>query len=296
MIHIVLPAYNEEAALHPLLTKIAKTMNEQGWSYRVVVVNDGSQDRTGEILEELQGRYPMHIIAHRYNRGLGETIRDGFEYVVDVGAPTDILVRMDCDDTHEPKHIVDMVSKLNEGYDVVTTSRYAPGGGQTGLDWYRRTISRCANLLFKFVFPVSGLKEYTCGYRAYRVAVVQDALRIFGNKFIDLKGLGFTGTLEKLIKFRMMDARIGEVPFVLRYEQKLSTSKVVTSITTLGCLILIVKHCRNWGGNEGIRWARLIAERKQRMADFNGDPPMAGHSPRIQTPVEGCEDVDRTHS
>ena len=84
MIHIVLPAYNEEAALRPLLAKIDKTMKEHDWTYRVVVVNDGSEDRTGEILEELRTRYPLHVIAHRYNRGLGETIRDGFEYVVDV--------------------------------------------------------------------------------------------------------------------------------------------------------------------------------------------------------------------
>lgn len=278
MIHIVLPAYNEEAALRPLLAKIDKTMKEHGWTYRVVVVDDGSEDRTGEILEELRTQYPLHVIVHRYNRGLGETIRDGFESVVDVAVPDDILVRMDCDDTHEPKHIADMVRKLNEGYDVVTTSRYAPGGGQTGLDWYRRTISRCANLLFKLVFPVPGLKEYTCGYRAYRVGIVQDALRIFGNKFIDLKGLGFTGTLEKLIKFRMMGARIGEVPFVLRYEQKLSTSKVVTSITTLGCFILIIKHCRNWGGKEGMRWEQLIDERKRRVAGSKGESAPVGRA------------------
>lgn len=286
MIHIVLPAYNEEAALHPLLAKIDKTMNEQGWPYRVVVVNDGSQDRTGTILEELRTRYPMHVITHRYNRGLGETIRDGFEYVCDAAVPDDILIRMDCDDTHEPKHIAEMVRKLNEGYEVVTTSRYAPGGGQTGLDWYRRTISRCANLLFKAVFPVPGLKEYTCGYRAYRVGLVQDALHIFGNKFIDLKGLGFTGTLEKLIKFRMMGARIGEVPFVLRYEQKLSTSKVVTSITTLGCFILIIKHCRNWGGSEGLRWAQLIEERRQRMAALTGESAQVDKSTRMHSSVD----------
>ncbi len=287
MIHIVLPAYNEEAALRPLLAKIDKTMHEQGWPYRVVIVNDGSQDRTGEILEELRTRYPMHVIVHRYNRGLGETIRDGFEYVSDVATPDDILVRMDCDDTHEPKHIAEMVKKLNEGYEVVTTSRYAPGGGQTGLDWYRRTISRCANLLFKLVFPVPGLKEYTCGYRAYRVGILQDALHIFGNKFIDLKGLGFTGTLEKLIKFRMLGARIGEVPFVLRYEQKLSTSKVVTSITTLGCFILIIKHCRNWGGNEGVRWARLIKERQQRVAASKSHAVAGDEAARIHRSADG---------
>jgi dolichol-phosphate mannosyltransferase len=264
MIYILLPAYNEEDALRPLLAKIDQTMNEMRTTYQVVIVNDGSRDRTAEILVELRRNYPIHCVTHKYNRGLGETARDGFEYIAEVGSPDDILVRMDCDDTHEPKYIPLMVKKIKEGYEVVTTSRYAPGGGTVGLDWYRRSISRCANLLFKLCFPVKGLWEYTCGFRAYRVGVVQDALAIFGNKFIDLKGLGFTGTLEKLIKFRMMGARITEIPFILRYDQKLSTSKVTTSITTLGCFILIIKHTRYWA-TEGQRWKSQIEERKARI-------------------------------
>jgi dolichol-phosphate mannosyltransferase len=162
-----------------------------------------------------------------------------------------------------------MIAKMEEGYEVVTTSRYAPGGGQMGLDWYRRTISRIANLMFKAVFPIRGVWEYTCGYRAYRVAILQDALRIFGNKFIDLKGLGFTGTLEKLIKFRMMGGRIAEIPFVLRYDQKLSSSKVVTSITTLGCFVLMIKHSRYWAA-EGQRWKQAIKERRERVYGEGG--------------------------
>jgi dolichol-phosphate mannosyltransferase len=266
MIYLLLPAYNEEQALTPLLEKIDRVMREMGSWYRVVVVDDGSTDNTAEIAQGLSERYPLHIITHKYNRGLGETIRDGMEYIAEIAQPEDVVIRMDCDDTHEPKYIPAMLAKLSEGYEVVTTSRYAPGGGQIGLDWYRKSISRAANLLFKMAFPVPGLWEYTCGYRAYRAGLVQDALRIFGNKFIDLKGLGFTGTLEKLIKFRMMGARIGEIPFVLRYDQKLSSSKVITSITTLGCLILIVKHSRYWAA-EGQRWKRQIEERRQRMKE-----------------------------
>jgi dolichol-phosphate mannosyltransferase len=264
MIYIVLPAYNEEDAIRPLLAKLQRVMDEIHCAFTVVAVNDGSRDRTGEILIELIGDYPLHVITHKYNRGLGETIRDGFEYVAEVASGDDVLIRMDCDDTHDPKYIPAMLAKIREGYELVTTSRYAPGGGQLGLDWYRRTISRCANLLFKAAFPVRGLLEYTCGYRAYRVALVQDALTIFGNKFIDLKGLGFTGTLEKLVKFRMMGAKMTEIPFVLRYDQKLSSSKVVTSITTLGCLILIIKHCRYWAA-EGKRWKEAIRARKARV-------------------------------
>lgn len=264
MVYVVLPAYNEEHALEPLLAKIDRVMSELGAWYRVVVVNDGSTDATARVLRGLYERYPIHIISHKYNRGLGETIRDGFEYVAEVASPEDVLIRMDCDDTHEPKYVGAMLEKLAAGYEVVTTSRYAPGGGQIGVDLYRRIISRAANLTFKLFFPVRHLKEYTCGYRAYRVGLVQDALAIFGNRFIDLKGLGFTGTIEKLIKFRMMGARITEVPFVLRYDQKLSSSKVITSIYTLGCIVLILKYCRFWN-IEGQRWKRLIEERKMRV-------------------------------
>lgn len=271
MIYILLPAYNEEKALRPMMEKISAVMQEMRAAYRVVVVNDGSRDRTLEILRELAQIYPIDIIVHKYNRGLGETARDGFEYIAEIGSPEDIVVRMDCDDTHEPTYIPAMVEKIREGYEVVTTSRYVKGGGQIGVDLYRRFVSRCANLLLKFFFPIRGLKEYTCGYRAYRVALIQDAIAIFGNQFIDLKGMGFTGTIEKLIKFKMMGARVTEVPFVLRYDQKLSSSKVITSLTTLGYLVLIAKYCVYWGAI-GKRWKKEIEERKKHVYGPDGRP------------------------
>jgi dolichol-phosphate mannosyltransferase len=269
MIYVLLPAYNEEDALRPMTEKIERVMKEMGLPYRVVVVNDGSKDRTAEILEELRQRYPIDLVSHKYNRGLGETERDGMEYIAERAAPDDVVVRMDCDDTHDPKYIPAMVAKLRQGYEVVTTSRYAPGGGQVGVDWYRRTISRIANLLMKTFFPLPGVWEYTCGFRAYRVALVQDALSIFGNQFLDLKGMGFTSTVEKLIKCKMLGARVAEVPFVLRYDRKLSTSKVVTSITTLGYLMLITKYCI-FGSTVSPEWKRRIAERRQRVYDRQG--------------------------
>ncbi len=270
MIYVLLPAYNEELALEPLMTKIDAVMRQMAAAYRVVVVNDGSRDKSAQVLKELSRRFPLEVITHKYNRGLGETARDGFEYVAEVGGRDDIVVRMDCDDTHDPKYIPAMVARINEGFEVVTTSRYVKGGGQVGVDLYRRTISRCANLLLKACFNIRGLKEYTCGYRAYRVALIQDAIEIFGNNFIDLKGMGFTGTIEKLIKCKMMGARVGEVPFVLRYDQKLSSSKVVTSITTLGYLVLIAKYIVPWGAL-GDQWQQRIAERKKRVYDQRGN-------------------------
>ncbi len=264
MIYVLLPAYNEEDALEPLVLKIDATMRDMGARYRVVVVDDGSTDRTPDIAALLAEQYPIDIVTHSLNRGLGETARDGFEFVAEHGNRDDVVVRMDCDDTHDPSYIKAMVDRLNEGFEVVTTSRYAKGGGQFGVDWYRRTMSRIANLLMKTVFPIPGVWEYTCGYRAYRVSFIQDAIAMFGNRFIDLKGMGFTGTVEKMIKCRMMGAKVGEVPFILRYDQKMSTSKVATSITTLGYFTLIAKYAV-WWGDLGKQWKRESAERRRNM-------------------------------
>jgi dolichol-phosphate mannosyltransferase len=283
MIYIVLPAYNEEDALPELARKIDYVMKEMGASYRIVVVNDGSSDNTGSLLEHLSYSYPLDIITHKYNRGLGETIRDAFERVAEMASPHDVIVRMDCDDTHDPNYIPAMIAKLTEGYEVVVTSRYAPGGGQIGVDWYRRTISRIANLIMKAFFPVDGLWEYTCGYRAYRVSLIQDAIEIFGNSFLDLKGMGFTGTVEKIIKCKIMGARVTEIPFVLRYDRKMSSSKVVTSITTLGYLILIAKYCILWG-DIGSRWKRQIEERRVRV--YGSDGQLSESQRRLSICVE----------
>ncbi|NIT56455.1 MAG: glycosyltransferase [Aliifodinibius sp.] len=269
MIYILLPAYNEEDALRPLMEKIRRVMNESGLKYQVVVVNDGSIDGTTDVLGELVNSHPIKVINNKYNRGLGETIRDGMEYIAEVAKPDDVIVRMDCDDTHDPKYIPTMIKRINKGYEVVIASRYAKGGGQIGVDWYRATISRIANLIIKFFFPIRGVKEYTCGFRAYRVSFIQDTIDIFGNRFIDLKGMGFTGTVEKIIKCKLMGARVTEIPFVLRYDQKKSQSKVVTSITTLGYLVLIAKYIAFWG-DIGQIWKKKISLRKKAVYQEQG--------------------------
>lgn len=245
---ILLPAYNEEESIPVMLPKIAAAMQARSLDYRVVVVNDGSSDRTAEVLDDYAKRYPVDVITHIINRGLGETERDGFEYIAANCSPDDIAVRMDCDDTHEPEYIPALLSRLEEGYDVVNTSRFQPGGGQAGLDGYRAFISRAANMFMRVVFGIPGVKDCSCGYRAYRGRVLQDAIRIFANNFIQLGGLGFTSTLEMLVKLHMLGCRFAEVPFVLRYDQKRSVSKMVSSITTLGYLTMTVLYYWPFGG------------------------------------------------
>lgn len=248
MIIVLLPAYNEETSLPRLMPKLKAVLGEQGESYRVVVCNDGSRDRTAEVLSGMMNEYPLEVIAHTINRGLGETSRDLFERAADIASAGDVIVRLDCDDTHEPEFIPTMVDMVRKGDDVVIASRFVPGGGQMGVSPYRAFISRGANLFMKVFFPIKGLREYSSGFRAYRAEIIQEAVRFYGNNFIQLKGLGFTCTLEKLVKLKLIGAKFGEAPFMLRYDQKASESKMVSSVTTLGYMVMTILYHWPWGG------------------------------------------------
>lgn len=249
MIYILLPAYNEETALDYILPKIKSAMEENHkGDFHVIICNDGSKDKTLEKVQGYQKVMPVTIISHKINRGLGETSRDLFEAAAEMSGDQDIIVRMDCDDTHEPQYIKGMVEKIEAGYDVAIASRFVKGGGQAGLDSYRASISFLANRFMKVFFPIKGINEYSCGFRAYRAAIIKKAVSFFGNNFIQLKGLGFTCTLEKLIKLKILGAKFSESPFMLQYDQKRGPSKMVGSVTTIGYMMLVLFYYWPWGG------------------------------------------------
>ena len=249
MIYILLPAYNEEKSIDTLFKKIDIFFKQElELKYKILICNDGSTDLTIEKIEYYTSQYPIQLINHKINRGLGETMRDLIELAAELSNPSDIIIRMDCDDTHEPQYIKSMLSKINEGYDVVIASRFQKGGGQKGLSLYRRILSRTANLCMKLVFPIKNVKEYSCGFRAYKASIIKKAIGFYGNNFQQLKGLGFTSTLEKLVKLKLINASFSEVPFNLYYNQKKSPSKMVSSITTLGYGIIVLLYYWPFGG------------------------------------------------
>jgi len=248
LIIIILPAYNEEVSLPALFPKIIKEMSNLEENYKLIVCNDGSSDNTQKILEKYSKKLPIKIIHHKINRGLGESSRDLFEMAAYMASDNDVVIRLDCDNTHEPKYIPLIVKKVRSGVDVVIASRFTSGGGQVGVNNYRAFISRCANLFMKIFFPIPGVMEYSCGFRGYNAKKLKQAIKFFGNNFIQLKGLGFTCTLEKLLKLKLIGASFGEIPFTLRYDQKESSSKMLSSVTTLGYIVMTFLYYWPWGG------------------------------------------------
>ncbi len=256
---ILLPAYNEVKSLKPLVASIDRHLNEENFEFVIIVCNDGSTDNSIEVLDQLKLSYLIEVLTHKINRGLGETSRDLFERAAELADHDDIIVRLDCDNTHEPQYISGMIKKLNEGYDVVTASRFQKGGGQSGVSRYRTFISFCAQIFIKVVFGLRGQKEFSCGFRAYRASIIQKAIKIYGNQFIQLKGLGFVCTLEKLIKLKLLGARFAEIPFHLRYDKKTSHSKMITSITTFGYFVMAILYHWPFGGWRYV-WPKQIKQ------------------------------------
>ena len=240
-IYIVLPAYNEEESIGKLLDRIKATMDEVDIvNFEVLVVNDGSVDKTLEIVEQKAATMPIHIVNHEINQGLGATIRDGLHTASAKANKEDIIITMDADDTHTPGLIPRMINKIREGCDVVVASRYQIGSQVVGLSRFRRFLSFAASWLFRILLPIPGIKDFTCGYRAYRAEAIQKAIVQYGDQFVDQEG--FQCMVDILLKLRRMDIIFGEVPFILRYDFKEGESKMDVKKTVRNTLSLILKR------------------------------------------------------
>jgi dolichol-phosphate mannosyltransferase len=240
MILIVLPAYNEESTLPPLLDAIAYHLEEMNYAYRVVVVDDGSSDRTGAIIDAAALDRPLVPVHHPQNLGLSEAIKTGLLKAVELAGPRDIIVTMDADNTHTPGLIMQMVRMVREGHDVVIASRYQRGARVIGVPWYRHLLSDVGSMIFRLLLPIPGVRDFTSGYRAYRAELLKEMFERFGERFIDEPG--FSCMVDILLKMRPYPLIIGEVPLILRYDKKEGVSKMKVLKTVRQTLRLIVRR------------------------------------------------------
>lgn len=237
---VVLPVYNEEQHIDALLGQIDDAMRREAFAYQVIAVDDGSADRTSSILEARKQHLPLTVYRHDSNQGLGATIGDGLRMASKIASDQDAVVTMDSDETHSPDLIARMVRMIQQGHDVVIASRYQPGARVVGVSLLRRTLSYGASILFRLAFPTRGVRDFTCGYRAYRGSVLHSAVQTFGDGFVATTG--FECMVDLLLTLRSIHVVFGEVPIVLRYDLKQGASKMQIARTIRRSLAVLVRH------------------------------------------------------
>jgi len=235
----VLPAYNEAASVTDLLGRIAEVSTAQGWVWQVILVDDGSTDATGELaLEGARAGLPVEVVRNEPNRGLGYSIRRGLrEASALCGSGTTVLT-MDADLTHDPCFAPAMLAKLDEGFDVVIASRFRHGSGVEGLSVLRRFLSFAACGVVLVLRPIRGVRDYSCGFRAYRCEVIADAFAEYGDDFVSETGFACMVEIAERLRGR---AAFAEVPFVLRYQDKRKASEI-RILPTIGAYFRVIRR------------------------------------------------------
>lgn len=237
---LMLPAYNEEKSLPQLLNRIVKTYDNFNIKGEILLINDGSKDRTLEIARDFKSNYKLHIHDIQPNKGLSNAMREGFNKSLTLLSDNDVLIVMDADDSHNPGLIPLMLQKNAEGADIVIASRYREGSRIKGLSKYRKFLSWGAGMLYRTFIHIKGVRDYTCGFRAYNPILLSEAINEYKEKFIEEQG--FTGMAEILLKLKKFKPVIVEVPFILRYDRKESESKMNVGSTVKQSLKMIAKH------------------------------------------------------
>lgn len=241
MIYVLLPAFNEEAAIGPTISDLGRTAAE--WEQiHVILVDDGSSDATIARATEAAHAVavPLTVLRHAQNQGLGAGIRTGVGAFLEHAVPGDILVSLDADSTHRASQMPALVSKVRAGADVAIASRYVPGASITGVPWHRRILSDCGRLVFRVAFPIRGVRDYTCGYRAYAYEPLLRAHLVYGDQLCTQRG--FEATVDLLLRLRQVGITAAEVPLELDYSVRAGQSKMRVARTIRSSLGLAMRR------------------------------------------------------
>ena len=152
-----------------------------------------------------------------------------------------------------PSLIQKMVARLRDGYDLVIASRYRAGSEVHGVLTYRRFLSDADRLVFQGFYPIPGVRDYTCCFRAFGMSILRRARAVYGEELCTARG--FEAVMDLLLRLGTLDVRATEIGFVLHYGDRVGQSKMKV-IRTIGQTVKLLARRRVErpfpGGRQGI--------------------------------------------
>ena len=217
---VCLPTYDERENLEPMLRRLGEVFGAAGLDARVLVIDDGSPDGTGEIADRLAAELGYVGVLHRERKeGLGPAYLAGFRRAL--AGDAELVLEMDCDFSHDPADLLRLVAAA-ESADVVLGSRYVRGGGTRNWGLGRLIVSRAGCLYAQVVLGVR-IHDLTGGFKCFRRGVLEtidlDAVRTKGYAF----------QIEMTYRALRAGFRVVEVPIVFA-DRELGGSKMSRGI------------------------------------------------------------------
>ena len=212
---VIIPTYDEAENLAPLVAAVRAAL--AGDDFRVLVVDDGSPDGTGEVAERLAAEDPRIGVLHRPRKaGLAQAYVAGFSHALAAGAG--YVLEMDADFSHDPADLPRLLGFARAGADLVLGSRYVDGGGIENWGVRRRALSRGGCLYARAVLRVP-VRDLTGGFKCFRAS----ALRSIG--FESVRSEGYAFQVELTHRALRRGLRVVEVPIVF-HERREGHSKM----------------------------------------------------------------------
>jgi dolichol-phosphate mannosyltransferase len=227
---VCLPTYNERENIERMVRALGEVLPEDG---RVLVIDDGSPDGTGDIADRLATELPWVEVLHRPRKeGLGRAYVDGFRHAL--ASDAGLVLEMDCDFSHDPADVPRLIAAVEEGADLALGSRYVRGGGTANWGLARRLISYGASVYTRVL--LMPIHDATGGFKCFRRRV----LEVIDLETIDAAGYVFQ--IETTYRALRLGFRVAEVPirFVDRTagQSKMSRAIVLEAVWKVPALRL----------------------------------------------------------
>jgi dolichol-phosphate mannosyltransferase len=206
---LILPTYNEADNIGPIVAAAGEVLARAAPDgFRVLIVDDGSPDGTGQIADRLAGeREWLEVLHRREKSGIGPAYLAGFRHALDRDAG--FLMEMDSDFSHDPADLARLLGAVHAGADLALGSRYVPGGGVRDWGVLRRLVSEGGSLYARWVLGLR-VRDLTGGFKCFRREVLE-AIHFDG-----VRSQGYAFQVELTYRAVRAGFRVVEVPIIFR--------------------------------------------------------------------------------
>jgi len=170
---VIIPAYNEEKSIAKTLLEVDKYLKQQSYQYEILVISDGSKDKTADLVREMQPQVAnLKLIDNKENHGKGFVVRQAM-----LVASGDYRLFTDADNSTTIEQVGKLLPYFKQGFDIVIGSRDVKGAVISNPQpWYRIIFGEVFNLLVQFIVGLWGVWDSQCGFKALTAEAAKDIL------------------------------------------------------------------------------------------------------------------------